>query len=299
VLQLLPGTGEVVGQKIISYFDIAGVLFTGSTQTAHIIHETLADRVGTIAPLIAETGGLNVMIADSTALPEQLVQDVITSAFGSAGQRCSALRILFLQEDSADHVIHMLQGAMAELTVGDPLYLSTDIGPVIDKEALSNLQKHVKKMKRKAELVYEVELAADLKPGYYFAPCAFELANLELITKEVFGPILHIVRYKRDQIDQVIEQVNNLKYGLTFGIHSRINTTVDYVSKRIKAGNIYVNRNMIGAVVGVQPFGGQRMSGTGPKAGGPYYLLRLCAEKLVTVDTTASGGNASLMSLQD
>ena len=209
------------------------------------------------------------------------------------------LRVLFLQEDTAERVITMLKGAMAELIVGDPTELSTDIGPVVDLQALNLLQAHRDEMRRTATLIAEVNVPADLPSGYYFAPCAFELSSLDQLNKEVFGPILHVVRYKRADLDSVLTQINQLNYGLTFGIHSRINSLVDYVCARINVGNIYVNRNMIGAVVGVQPFGGQNLSGTGPKAGGPHYLQRLCTEKTITIDTTASGGNASLMTLQE
>ena len=298
VLQLLPGSGEKVGGKLVADERINGVMFTGSTATAKAIQKTLANRAGPIVPFIAETGGLNAMIADSTALPEQLVADVVASAFGSAGQRCSALRLLFVQDDIADKVITMLKGAMQELNVGDPGCLATDVGPVIDAEAKAMLLAHQEKMMREAKLIYQVKLNDAHKSGHFFAPQAYELDKLTL-QQEVFGPILHVLRYRQAELDQVIQEINQLGYGLTFGVQSRIETSVDYIQQRIEAGNVYVNRNIIGAVVGVQPFGGSRLSGTGPKAGGPHYLARLCEEKTLTINTTAAGGNASLMSLDD
>jgi RHH-type proline utilization regulon transcriptional repressor/proline dehydrogenase/delta 1-pyrroline-5-carboxylate dehydrogenase len=299
VLQLMLGRGSVVGPTLLQNPLINGVLFTGSDATAKSIQQALAARPGIIAPLVAETGGMNAMIADSSALPEQLVRDVILSAFDSAGQRCSALRILFVQNDIADDVIRMLAGAMAELTVGDPMLLSTDVGPVIDRAALQTLQAHEEFMTQNAKLIYKVKLPAETAAGTFIAPQAYELPNLNLLTQEVFGPILHVIRYRREDLDQVIDAINHLGYGLTFGIQSRIDETVDYIQSRIKAGNIYVNRNIIGAVVGVQPFGGRGLSGTGPKAGGPHYLAALCTESTLSIDTTAAGGNASLMAMDD
>jgi RHH-type transcriptional regulator, proline utilization regulon repressor / proline dehydrogenase / delta 1-pyrroline-5-carboxylate dehydrogenase len=299
VLQLLPGTGETVGAALVADLRIQGILFTGSTETAQAIQRTLAERGGPIIPLIAETGGINAMIADSTALPEQLVADVLTSAFDSAGQRCSALRVLFVQEEIADKVIQMLQGAMAELVIGDPLQLVTDVGPVIDASAQQMLLAHAGQMAQKARLIYSVPLPPATKQGTFVPPQAYELPDLSLLQREVFGPILHVIRYAKSQLPAVVDRINDLGYGLTFGIQSRIDTTVDYLQSRIQAGNIYVNRNMIGAVVGVQPFGGSRLSGTGPKAGGPHYLSRLCTESTLTINTTATGGNAALMTLQD
>lgn len=299
VLQLLPGRGETIGAALVEHQSVAGVMFTGSNETAKAIQVSLAKRPGAIVPLIAETGGINAMIADSTALPEQLVRDVMMSAFGSAGQRCSALRVLFLQDDIADNVINMLQGAMAELSLGDPIALSTDVGPVIDQDAKQMLQAHADNMRREAKLIYEVQLPSMASKGTYIAPQAFELSSLSLLKREVFGPILHVVRYRSQDLDKVIDDINALGYGLTFGIQSRIDEKVDYIQSRIKVGNIYVNRNMIGAVVGVQPFGGSRLSGTGPKAGGPHYLMRLCCESTLTIDTTAAGGNASLMAMEN
>lgn len=296
VLQLMPGRGSVIGQQLIADERIAGVLFTGSTATAKSIQLTLAKREGAIVPLIAETGGINAMIADSTALPEQLIDDVITSAFGSAGQRCSALRVLFIQNDIADKVIEMLEGAMKLLVVGCPRDLSTDVGPVIDQGAQQMLMDHINLMRQQATLIANAKLSTHVnEQSTYVLPHAFELHSLNQLDKEVFGPVLHVVRYAKKDLDQVIEQINGLGYGLTFGIQSRIDETVNYIQSRMAVGNIYVNRNMIGAMVGVQPFGGSGLSGTGPKAGGPHYLLRLCEESTLTINTTAAGGNASLM----
>ncbi len=295
VVQLMPGRGDVVGTALVKNPNVSGVLLTGSNATAKTIQRNLAQREGEIIPLIAETGGINAMIADSTALPEQLIRDVMVSAFDSAGQRCSALRVLFIQEDIADGVLKMLAGAMAEMSVGDPLLLSTDVGPVIDLEAKKMLEAHQTFLQKEAKLIYKVVLPSEAQHGTYVAPQAYELSDLRLLTKEVFGPILHVIRYKRDHLDRVIDEINALGYGLTFGIQSRIDETVDYIQRRIKAGNIYVNRNTVGAVVGLQPFGGSRLSGTGPKAGGPHYLSRLCTESTLTINTTAAGGNASLM----
>lgn len=298
VLHLLPGSGEVVGAALVADIRVKGVMFTGSTDTARLINQTLATRKGPIAPLIAETGGQNAMIVDSSALPEQVVADVLLSAFGSAGQRCSALRVLFLQEDIAEKVIIMLQGAMAELTIGDPAMLDTDIGPVIDKDALAMLEKHVVEMEAKAKFIYQTPIATEVeKRGTFFAPCAFEISSLAILDREVFGPFLHIIRYKAGELDKVVDAINETGYGLTLGIHTRIEETMNYIRSRTHVGNTYVNRGMTGAVVGVQPFGGEGLSGTGPKAGGPHYLFRLCTERTVTINTTAAGGNASLMSL--
>ncbi|MCF6765542.1 bifunctional proline dehydrogenase/L-glutamate gamma-semialdehyde dehydrogenase PutA [Thiotrichales bacterium 19S3-7] len=298
VLQLLPGTGEEVGARLIAHPKVAGVVFTGSTEVARIIQKTLANKPGAIVPLIAETGGQNAMVVDSSALPEQVVNDVVNSSFDSAGQRCSALRVLFLQSDVADNIIEMLKGAMKELIVGNPNDLKTDIGPVIDKEAQTNLQHHIDQMKQDAKFVYEVDLSESLN-GTFIKPTVFELDHINALKREVFGPVLHIIRFDAKNLDGVIDQINSTGYGLTFGIHSRIDETIKYFQERIRVGNIYVNRNIVGAVVGVQPFGGEGLSGTGPKAGGPLYLYRLAIERTISVDTTASGGNASLMTLNE
>ncbi len=299
VLHLLPGRGEIVGAKLVSDPRVSGVMFTGSTETAKLIQQSLANRPGPIVPLIAETGGQNAMIVDSSALPEQVVADVISSSFNSAGQRCSALRVLFLQDDIAPRVLAMLKGAMAELSIGNPCYLETDVGPVIDQDALSVLKKHAEKMSNEAELIYQIPMPSNLTSGHFFAPCAFELKNLNQLQREVFGPILHVIRYSADELDKVLQEIIDSGYGLTLGIHSRIDATIKYIQDRMPVGNIYVNRNMIGAVVGVQPFGGERLSGTGPKAGGPHYLPRLCAERAISINTTAAGGNATLVSLNE
>ena len=298
-LHLLPGDGAKLGARLLSDPRIGGVAFTGSTETANIIARQLAARGGAISPFIAETGGQNVLIADSSALPEQLVQDVIVSAFDSAGQRCSALRTLFVQDEIADRVIAMLEGAMRELRIGDPALLATDIGPLIDAEAKRPLEEHAAKMARAGRLICELPLPPGTERGSFFAPRAFDIPSLALLEREVFGPILHVIRWKSDRLDEVIEAVNATGYGLTFGIHSRIDETVRYVTERVRAGNLYVNRTMIGAVVGVQPFGGEGLSGTGPKTGGPHYLHRFATERVLSIDTTASGGNASLLSLAD
>ncbi|WP_129141074.1 bifunctional proline dehydrogenase/L-glutamate gamma-semialdehyde dehydrogenase PutA [Modicisalibacter coralii] len=301
VVQLLPGDGPTVGSVLSSDARITGIAFTGGTDTAQIINRSLADREGAPLPtLIAETGGLNAMIVDSTALPEQVVADVIRSSFQSAGQRCSALRVLYLQDDVADRVIEILKGAMAELSVGDPRELGTDVGPVIDDDARRSLLEHIERLKGENRLIAETELdPAKTADGTFVAPTAFEIDGIDALDREQFGPILHIVRYKADAIDQVIETINAKQYGLTFGVHSRNESFAKAIAQKIRVGNVYVNRNIIGAVVGVQPFGGQGLSGTGPKAGGPHYLLRFATEKALTINTAALGGNASLLALGD
>ncbi|MGA6538154.1 bifunctional proline dehydrogenase/L-glutamate gamma-semialdehyde dehydrogenase PutA [Stenotrophomonas sp. NPDC101269] len=298
-LQFLPGDGATVGAALTADPRVAGVAFTGSTDTARAINRAMAARDAAIGVLIAETGGQNAFIADSSALPEQLVKDAIGSAFTSAGQRCSAARVLFVQDDIADKVMTMLAGAMAELKVGNPGLLSTDVGPVIDADALQILQEHAVRIEKDARLIAAATLSDDAAHGTFFAPRAYELKNLDQLHKEIFGPVLHVIRWKGDQLDAVIDQINATGYGLTLGVHSRIDETVDRIASRVNVGNVYVNRNQIGAVVGVQPFGGQGLSGTGPKAGGPHYLLRFATEKTVTVNTTAAGGNASLLTLGD
>jgi RHH-type proline utilization regulon transcriptional repressor/proline dehydrogenase/delta 1-pyrroline-5-carboxylate dehydrogenase len=250
-------------------------------------------------PLIAETGGQNVMIADSSALPEQLVDDVLTSAFRSTGQRCSALRVLFVQDGIADRVIRMLDGAAHELRVGDPGRLRTDVGPAIDEEARATLTAHAERMATQAKPLFAVPLGEECAHGTFFAPRAFELDRLDRLEREVFGPVLHVIRYQADRLDSVLDAVEATGYGLTLGVHSRIDGTIRHIHGRLGVGNTYVNRNMIGAVVGVQPFGGEGLSGTGPKAGGPHYLLRFATERTLTVNTTAAGGNTTLVSLSD
>ncbi len=299
VLHLLTGSGRTIGMQLVNDTRISGIAFTGSTETAQTINRALAARSGAIVPLIAETGGQNCMIVDSSALPEQVVIDVMQSAFNSAGQRCSALRVLFLQEDVADGIIEKLTGAMAELVVGEPLSLATDVGPVIDQTALETLQTHAQWMQSEGKLLYATPLPSGLERGFYFAPHLFEISRLELLPREVFGPILHVIRFPADGLNTVIDAINSTRYGLTLGVHSRIEATARYIQQRVRVGNLYINRNMIGATVGVQPFGGEGLSGTGPKAGGPHYLHRFATERTLTVNTSAVGGNASLLSLGD
>jgi RHH-type proline utilization regulon transcriptional repressor/proline dehydrogenase/delta 1-pyrroline-5-carboxylate dehydrogenase len=289
-LHLLPGDGSI-GAVLTAHRDVAGVVFTGSTEVARAINRSLAAKDGPIVPLIAETGGINAMIADATALPEQVADDVVTSAFRSAGQRCSALRLLFVQGDVADRMIEMIAGAARELCIGDPRDPATHIGPVIDAEAKQRLDAHIARMKNEAR----VHFAGSAPDGLYVAPHIFELSDAAELTEEVFGPVLHVVRYPADRLDRVLQSIERSGFGLTLGIHSRIDDTVDAIIDRLSVGNVYVNRNMIGAVVGVQPFGGSGLSGTGPKAGGPHYLPRFATEQTVTVNTAAAGGNAELM----
>ena len=279
VLHLLPGDGAKVGSALVADSRVTGVCFTGSTEVAKIINKTLAKRDGPVYPLIAETGGMNAMIVDSSALPEQVTRDVLMSAFQSAGQRCSALRVLFLQEEVADRMLEMIQGAMEELCVGDPAYLATDIGPVIDDEAKSMLEGHIRRMRGEARLIEQVKPGPGTGNGCFVSPVAFEIDRLSRLQREVFGPVLHVLRYSSNQLDAVIEAINATGYGLTHGIHTRVDETRDYILARVRAGNAYVNRNQIGAVVGVQPFGGEGLSGTGPKAGGPHYVPRFLSER--------------------
>ncbi|WP_346797766.1 bifunctional proline dehydrogenase/L-glutamate gamma-semialdehyde dehydrogenase PutA [Halomonas sp. Bachu 37] len=301
VVQLLPGDGPTVGSVLTSDTRITGVVFTGGTDTAQIINRALAARESAPLPtLVAETGGMNAMIVDSTALPEQVVVDVIQSAFQSAGQRCSALRVLYLQDDVADRVIEILKGAMAELHIGDPRDLGTDVGPVIDEDARQGLKAHIDKLKSENRLVAETSLSAEhTEHGTFIAPAAFVIDSIDALEREQFGPILHIVRYKSHELEKVINDINGRGYGLTFGVHSRNESFAAEIAQKMRAGNIYINRNIIGAVVGVQPFGGLGLSGTGPKAGGPNYLLRFATEKTITNNTAALGGNASLLALGD
>ncbi|WP_166839205.1 bifunctional proline dehydrogenase/L-glutamate gamma-semialdehyde dehydrogenase PutA [Rheinheimera pleomorphica] len=296
VVQLVIAPGRQVGEHIVPDSRIQGVMFTGSTETGCWIARKLAERGGEPVPLIAETGGQNCMIVDSTALPEQVVDDVISSGFQSAGQRCSALRVLFLQDDVADKIITMLKGAMAQLHVGDPSWLSTDLGPVIDAKAHERLSAHVQYLADKATLHYECAIPQDGK-HYFFAPRLYEISDLTVLEREVFGPVVHIIRFKADELDSIINQINATGYGLTMGVHSRIEQFTQRIARDIKAGNIYVNRNMIGAVVGVQPFGGRGLSGTGPKAGGPLYLTRLVKDNLdVSCATLSEQKRHSLLS---
>ncbi|MGO1246397.1 MAG: bifunctional proline dehydrogenase/L-glutamate gamma-semialdehyde dehydrogenase PutA [Oceanisphaera sp.] len=298
VLQLLPGEGATVGETLTQDSRIAGVCFTGSTHTAMRINQTLAQRQGAIIPLIAETGGQNAMIVDSSALPEQVVRDVIRAAFQSAGQRCSALRVLYLQEDIADRVLALLTGAMAELSVGDPALWATDVGPVIDHNAQQDLMAHLTAMKKAGNtIIAQTPLSDACANGFYIQPTAIEITAISELTKEHFGPILHVIRFKAADIDTVIDDINHTGYGLTLGIHSRNASFAEHIAQRANVGNVYINRDQIGAMVGVQPFGGQGLSGTGPKAGGPHYLTRFITEKTISNNTTAIGGNATLLSL--
>jgi RHH-type proline utilization regulon transcriptional repressor/proline dehydrogenase/delta 1-pyrroline-5-carboxylate dehydrogenase len=274
VLQFLPGRGETVGAALTRDVRVKGVIFTGSTEVAQLINRTLAQRSEDV-PLIAETGGQNAMIVDSSALPEQVVADVLSSAFDSAGQRCSALRVLYLQNDVADKVVAMIKGAMDELVVGDPARLATDVGPVIDAEAQGNLLRHIDGLKPQARSCHQVTLGDAAAHGTFVPPTLFEIDSIKLLKREVFGPVLHVVRFEANQLDKVIAEINATGYGLTHGVHSRIDETIDTICREVKAGNVYVNRNVVGAVVGVQPFGGEGLSGTGPKAGGPFYMYRL------------------------
>lgn len=299
VVQLIIGGGHALSHALLSYPHLSGVLFTGSTATAKTIQRQLAQRDGTIIPLIAETGGINCMIVDSSALPEQVVADVIQSAFNSAGQRCSALRLLYLQQDIADTILIMLAGAMDELSIGNPALLVTDIGPVVDASARDDLLQYLQQLESQASCVHRLQLDSQHASGNFVAPCIYELQHAAQLTREVFGPVLHVVRYRADRLTQVVDEINASGYGLTLGIHSRIQHTIDTICHHAHVGNIYVNRNMIGAVVGVQPFGGEGLSGTGPKAGGPHYLTRLANERVISNNISAVGGNTDLLSLLD
>ncbi len=299
VLQLLPGSGPRIGALLASHDRVAGIAFTGSTETAQVINRALAGRTGPIVPFIAESGGQNVMLTDSTALPEQLVDDVIASSFRSAGQRCSSLRVLYLQEDIAERVLAMLGGAMANLVMGDPLDPATDVGPVIDHAARQALQAHADRLATSARLIYQVPLPDACARGSFFAPRAFEIGSITELDGEVFGPILHVIRYGPRDLDRVLEEINATGFGLTLGVHSRIEGFAREIFARTRVGNTYVNRNMVGAVVGVQPFGGHGLSGTGPKAGGPHYLPRFAAERTYTDNVVARGGNTALFGLDE
>ncbi|TXI19378.1 MAG: bifunctional proline dehydrogenase/L-glutamate gamma-semialdehyde dehydrogenase PutA [Nitrosomonas sp.] len=294
VLHFIPGSGNEIGARLVGSCRIAGVAFTGSLSTARQINRVLAQGER-ILPLIAETGGQNCMIVDSSALPEQVVKDVIVSAFNSAGQRCSALRVLFLQQEIAPQILEMLSGAMDELRIGNPMHFDTDMGPVISVAAREELCQHGERMKNEARLIKAIPLPQSGQ-GSYFAPRVYEINKLEQLQHEVFGPILHVIRYHADRLNEVLDSINNSGYGLTLGIHSRIDATVDFITRHTRCGNTYVNRNLIGAVVGSQPFGGEGLSGTGPKSGGPHYLQRFATERVVTINTAAVGGNAGLLS---
>ena len=294
VLHFLPGPGETVGAALSAHPAIAGVVFTGSTEVARLINRSLSVRDGPIAALIAETGGINAMIVDSTALPEQVARDAVASAFQSAGQRCSALRLLIVQRDVADTMIAMIAGAMAELQVGNPADPATDVGPIIDAEARDGIAAYVEEQRAAGRVIAQAA-RFDGSDGHFVAPTLVRLDTIADLKREIFGPVLHVVTYEGEDLDAVIDAINATGYGLTLGLHSRIDAVAAHVAARARVGNIYVNRNQIGAVVGVQPFGGRGLSGTGPKAGGPHYLFRFAEEKTISTDVTAAGGNAALM----
>ncbi len=294
VLQLVPGDGKV-GAMLTARPEIAGVAFTGSTETARAINRALAQRDGPIATLIAETGGQNAMIVDSSALPEQVTRDVVASAFQSAGQRCSALRVLYLQDDVYDGMLEMIRGAFEALVIGNPQDLTTDVGPVIDAEAKAALDQHIAAMKAAGRQIWQRELPETCAKGTFVAPTIIEIESIADLSRENFGPVLHVARFKGDELEAVIQAINATGFGLTLGLHSRIDATRRLVEAKARVGNFYVNRNQIGAVVESQPFGGEGLSGTGPKAGGPHYLPRFATERVTCIDTTAAGGNASLM----
>jgi len=293
LLQCVPGKGHVMGDAFLNDRRIAGVVFTGSEKSAQQIAITLAHRGGPLIPFIAETGGQNAMIADSSALPEQVVQDAMHSAFTSSGQRCSALRVLCLQEDIAERVLPMLKGAMHEIMCGDPCELTTDLGPVISARAQHRLQAHLRWLQGHGKLI--ARATPPTQEGTFITPVIYEINSISELTEEHFGPILHVVRYKAGKLDALIQEINASGYGLTLSIHSRNPETIERINHSVRVGNVYVNRDQIGAVVGVQPFGGMGKSGSGPKAGGPDYVRRFAVERTLTVNTTASGGNADLL----
>jgi RHH-type proline utilization regulon transcriptional repressor/proline dehydrogenase/delta 1-pyrroline-5-carboxylate dehydrogenase len=294
-LQFLPGEGPALGAALLPDPRLAGVVFTGSIETAQAIGRALATRAGPLAAFIAETGGVNAMIVDSSALPEQVVKDAAQSAFNSAGQRCSALRLLCLQEDTADAILAMLVGHMAELVIGPPRLLRTDVGPVIDSQSQQKLLEYIDR--NASKIKYRCALPRELESGLFVPPTLIEVERVADLESEVFGPVLHVLRYAAGAVDALVDDLNASGHGLTLGVHSRIDSFADRIADRARVGNVYVNRNMIGAVVGVQPFGGMGLSGTGPKAGGPHYLSRFATEQTITINTAAVGGNATLLSL--
>ena len=298
VLGFIPGDGPALGKALLAAPELGGVCFTGSTEVAKLLHQQLAARPGPILPLIAETGGQNAMIVDSSALPEQAVTDILSSAFQSAGQRCSALRVLFVQQDIHATLVDLLKGAMAELKVGDPMSFSTDVGPVIDQQALRLLEAHHARMSKTQKVLASCQLPDASSKGFYFPPTVYEIESMDVLQTEVFGPCLHVIAFDGDRLDDVISTINGTGYGLTLSIHSRIGTTIDTICRRANVGNIYVNRNQIGAVVGSQPFGGLGLSGTGPKAGGPNYLQAFAGERTISTNVAAVGGNTDLMALR-
>jgi len=296
LLALLPGRGETVGAALVADERLDGVAFTGGTDTARRINQTLAARKGPIVPFIAETGGLNGMFVDTTALREQVIDDVVVSAFGSAGQRCSALRLLFLPNDTADSIIEGVAGAMEALVIGDPADPATDVGPVIDEESKAILDRHLERAEREAKVLKRID--PPVGPGVFFTPLLVEIPVADFLEREVFGPVLHVVRYDPEALEEVAGKLAGRGYGLTLGVHSRIEGFWRRVRALVPAGNAYVNRSIIGAVVGVQPFGGEGLSGTGPKAGGPNALLRYAVERAVSVNITAQGGDPALLNLE-
>lgn len=296
-LQLVPCNGQQTSNEILLDSRVSGVTFTGSTQTAANIYQQLAKRYSSPIPtLIAETGGINTMIVDSTALPEQVIKDVVHSAFNCAGQRCSALRVLYVQEEIAELIEEKLIGAMNTLEIGSPLVQSTDIGAVINQTAMNRLYEHIERCRVENKLTYELPLDDHHNNGYFVPPTLIKLHSLDELSNEVFGPVLHVIRYSASNIERVLKEINRSGFGLTLGIHSRNDSFVDKITSQVNIGNIYVNRDQVGAVVASQPFGGMGMSGTGPKAGGPNYLKQFIREKTVTRNTTASGGNYELLS---
>lgn len=297
VCQLIIGDGST-GAALVEHPLTGGVAFTGGTDTARKIQISMAHADRPIAPLIAETGGQNALIVDSTALLEQVADDVVQSAFRSAGQRCSALRVLFLQQDIAEEALELIKGAMDELRVGDPQFIDTDVGPIISEQAARELNAHVDALSEQGKLLHQVNLDDACTLGWYVAPALFELDDISELRKEHFGPLLHVVQFAESEFDELFERIKGTGFGLTFGIHSRIGSRVQSAAKMAGAGNVYINRNMTGAVVGVQPFGGRGLSGTGPKAGGPNYLTRFATERVVTINTVATGGNAELLTLE-
>ncbi|MEY2853196.1 MAG: hypothetical protein RL030_328, partial [Pseudomonadota bacterium] len=297
VLHCLPMAGHAFGEAAMRQPSLAGVVFTGSTATGQWLNRALAARDGAILPLIAETGGQNAMLVDSTALPEQVVDDVLLSAFGSAGQRCSALRVLCVQEDIADGLFGLLADAMEDLVIGDPADPATDVGPVISAGAVQSLREHVERMRGVGRLLKQCTLDARHERGSFFPPQLIEIPHIGVLDREVFGPVLHVLRYRAEDAPKLLADLRLTGYGLTFGMHSRIESAWRRTLDLTTAGNVYINRSMTGAVVGVQPFGGCGLSGTGPKAGGPHYLARLANERVLSVNTTATGGNAALLQM--
>ena len=295
-LQFVPGDGKI-GAALVADPRVAGVAFTGSTEVGHAINRALAAKDGPIVPLIAETGGINAMIVDATALPEQVTDDVITSAFRSAGQRCSALRLLCVQEDVADRMIEMIAGAAKELSLGDPRDPATHVGPVIDDDAKQRLDRWIADKAGQGRVIFRWDEGRALPPrGRFVPPTMIALDRASDLREEVFGPVLHVVRWRADELDTLLDDIAGNGTGLTLGIHTRIDSVAEKIIARLANGNVYVNRSMIGAVVGTQPFGGTGLSGTGPKAGGPNYLRRFATEQTVTINTAAAGGNATLLS---